>query len=50
MGALGRERVLTQFSWAHSVPTLLRAYAAAFERRERAAFPGRRAPAAPAGE
>ena len=50
MGALGRERVLTQFSWAHSVPALLRAYAAAFERRERIALPGRQAPAAPAGE
>ena len=50
MGALGRERVQTQFSWAHSVPALLRAYAAAFEERERAALPGRQAPAAPAGE
>lgn len=50
MGALGRERVQTQLSWSHSVPALLRAYAAAFEQRERAALPGRRAPAAPAGE
>ncbi len=51
MGALGRDRVLTQFSWAHSAPVLLRAYAAVFTRRERAARPsGRRAPAAPAGE
>jgi glycosyltransferase involved in cell wall biosynthesis len=50
MGALGRERVLTQFSWAHSVPALLRAYSAAFERREHATLPGRRAPAAPLGE
>lgn len=33
MGALGRERVMTQFSWTHSVPALLRAYAAVFERR-----------------
>lgn len=50
MGALGRERVMTQFSWAHSVPALLRAYAAAFDRRERALLPGRRAPAAPIAE
>ena len=50
MGALGRERVLTQFSWAHSAPALLRAYAKAFERRSPVALPGRRAPVAPVGE
>lgn len=50
MGALGRERVLTQFSWAHSAPALLRAYAKAFDQRAPVALPGRRAPAAPAGE
>lgn len=51
MGALGRERVLTQFSWAHSAPVLLRAYDAVFARRARALTIGhRRAPAAPAGE
>jgi glycosyltransferase involved in cell wall biosynthesis len=33
MGALGRERVMTQFGWTHSVPALLRAYAAVFEPR-----------------
>jgi glycosyltransferase involved in cell wall biosynthesis len=48
MGALGRERVLTQFSWAHSAPALLRAYARAFERPAPLPSPGRRAPAAPA--
>lgn len=50
MGAMGRERVLTQLSWAHSAPALLRAYAKAFERPSAVALPGRRAPAAPAGE
>ncbi|MFN0023139.1 MAG: glycosyltransferase family 4 protein [Parvularculaceae bacterium] len=51
MGAHGRERVLTQFSWAHSVPALLRAYAKAFEEPQRAVRPaGRPAPAAQAGE
>lgn len=33
MGAIGRERVVRQFSWAHSAPVLLRAYAKAFEPR-----------------
>jgi glycosyltransferase involved in cell wall biosynthesis len=37
MGAIGRERILTRLSWAHSVPNLMRAYACAFEpRRKRA--------------
>jgi len=49
MGALGRERVLRQFSWAHSAPVLLRAYAAAFSRDARTVGIARhRAPAAPA--
>lgn len=47
MGALGRERVLAGFSWGHSAPALLRAYAAAFESRaHRLPAPVRRAPAA----
>lgn len=50
MGALGRERVLTQFSWAHSVPALLRAYESAFERPAPVSLLRRRAAAAPAGE
>lgn len=44
MGALGRERVLTRFSWAHSAPVLLRAYSKAFERRAPVALTGRTAP------
>jgi len=35
MGAIGRERVVRQFSWNYSAPVLLRAYAKAFERRVR---------------
>jgi glycosyltransferase involved in cell wall biosynthesis len=31
MGAIGRERMIRQFSWAHSAPALLRAYQKAFE-------------------
>lgn len=31
MGAIGRERIVRQFSWAHSAPVLLRAYAKALE-------------------
>ena len=50
MGALGRERVLTQFSWAHSVPALLRAYEKTFERPAPVSLPRPRASAAPAGE
>lgn len=34
MGAIGRDRVIRQFSWNHSTPALLRAYAKAFEPRE----------------
>jgi glycosyltransferase involved in cell wall biosynthesis len=32
MGAIGRERVIRQFSWSHSAPVLLRAYEKAFDR------------------
>src|SRR3990167_8483233 len=35
MGAIGRERVVRQFSWNYSAPVLLRAYAKAFESRIR---------------
>ena len=45
MGAIGRERVVRQFSWNYSAPVLLRAYAKAFESRARASAAGR----APAG-
>ncbi len=31
MGAIGRERVVRQFSWTYSKPALMRAYATAFE-------------------
>ena len=31
MGVIGRERIIRQFSWAHSAPVLLRAYAKALE-------------------
>lgn len=44
MGAIGRERVVRQFSWNYSAPVLLRAYAKAFERRVRVRA-ARRAPA-----
>lgn len=37
MGAIGRERIMTRLSWAHSVPSLLDAYACAFEPRRRPA-------------
>lgn len=47
MGAIGRERIVRQFSWAHSTPALLRAYAKAFEpAREKAAKLGPAAAAA----
>ncbi|MDZ7626783.1 MAG: glycosyltransferase family 4 protein [Parvularculaceae bacterium] len=47
MGALGRERVLAGFSWSHSAPMLLRAYAKAFEARDVSLpAPARSAPAA----
>ncbi|MCB2112117.1 MAG: glycosyltransferase family 4 protein [Parvularculaceae bacterium] len=32
MGEIGRERIVSRFSWAHSAPVLLRAYAKAFEK------------------
>jgi glycosyltransferase involved in cell wall biosynthesis len=35
MGAIGRDRVMRQFNWNYSTPILLRAYAKAFETRER---------------
>ena len=44
MGAIGRERIVRQFSWAHSAPLLLRAYARAFEAKAKRA--PRAAPAA----
>lgn len=55
MGAIGRERIVRQFSWAHSAPVLLRAYQKALEpgaaraaKREAEAEARRRAsPAAP---
>lgn len=34
MGEIGRERIERQFSWAHSQPALLRAYAKVFEAKE----------------
>lgn len=46
MGAIGRERVVRQFSWNYSAPVLLRAYAKAFESRVGVgAGAARRAPA-----
>ena len=36
MGAIGRERVLRQFSWNYSAPVLLRAYAKALEPKSQA--------------
>ncbi len=48
MGAIGRERIVRQFSWAHSAPTLLRAYAKAFEQKAPRARPVRAAPASAA--
>jgi len=38
MGEIGRERIIKRFSWAHSAPVLLRAYAKAFSaEREKSA-------------
>ncbi len=37
MGVIGRERIIRQFSWAHSAPVLLGAYERAFEPKARRA-------------
>lgn len=39
MGAIGRERVIRQFSWNYSVPVLLRAYSKVFEAKTRETSP-----------
>ncbi len=37
MGEIGRERIVSRFSWAHSAPVLLRAYGRVFSARKRRA-------------
>lgn len=46
MGAIGRERIVRQLSWAHSAPALLHAYAKAFEPAPRKIWRLRSAPQA----
>ncbi len=49
MGVIGRERIIRQFSWAHSTPVLLRAYAKALEPRSARVRAPATAPGAAAG-
>ncbi len=47
MGAIGRQRIIGQFSWAHSAPVLLRAYARALDPKPERVRRARPVPAAP---